>query len=101
MEAAGGKRPRAFDGEAGLEPLRRLGIRYVIFKRFPEADASLAAFERALARDAQMMATFSPYRADVAAAERASVAPFLHNTDARLHAALERPGPTIEVWRIQ
>jgi hypothetical protein len=28
------------------------------------------------------------------------VAPFLHNTDARLDSALERPGPVIEIWRI-
>ncbi len=93
--------PRAFDGEAGLEPLRRLGVRYAVFKRFPDADRSLAAFERALVRDARLVATFSPYHADVAPAERATVAPFLHNTDARLHPALERPGPTIEVWQIQ
>jgi hypothetical protein len=93
--------PRGFDGETGLDPLRRLGVRWAVFKRFPDADPSLAAFDRALARDARLVATFSPYRSGVAPAETAMVAPFLHNTDARLHPALARPGPTIEVWRIQ
>ena len=36
---------------------------------------------------------FSPYRPGVAAAEQARIDPFLHNTDARIDGALERPGP--------
>jgi hypothetical protein len=26
--------------------------------------------------------------------------PYLHNTDARISAELERPGPLIEIWRL-
>jgi hypothetical protein len=27
-------------------------------------------------------------------------APFLHNSDARISGALERPGPVVEIWQI-
>ena len=31
---------------------------------------------------------------------RRAIAPFLHNTDARIDDALERPGPTLEIWQL-
>ncbi len=92
--------PRVFDDQVGLEPLRRIGVEYVVIKRFPDADPSFAGLDRGLAREGRLLATFSPYRDDAAPAARASVQPFLHNTDARLDGALGRPGPTIEVWRV-
>jgi hypothetical protein len=37
---------------------------------------------------------------DVSDAERARIEPFLHNTDARIEDALERPGPPLEIWQL-
>ncbi len=92
--------PREFDATETLEPLRVLGVMYVALKRYNIPDASLASLDRALANGGHIVATFSPYRSDVDQGRRAVVAPFLHNTDARLDPALERPGPVIEIWRI-
>lgn len=92
--------PGTFAGQETLEPLRALGVQYVVLKRYNAPDASLASFDRALAAGGRLVAMFSPYRSDADAGRRAAVAPFLHNTDARLDPALERPGPVIEIWRI-
>jgi hypothetical protein len=92
--------PQAFGPEASLAPLRALGVQYIVVKRYNEADASLASFDRALVGGGRLIATFSPYRSDADAGRRSAVAPFLHNTDGRLDDALERPGPIIEIWRI-
>jgi hypothetical protein len=91
--------PAAFDARNGLEPLRRLGVTYVVMKRYNDDDSNVSALETALAHEARLAATFSPYRSDTAT-DRSTVPPFLHNTDARIDPALERPGPTIEIWRI-
>jgi hypothetical protein len=92
--------PRAFDREPDLAPLRRLQVEYVVLKQYNTANLALASFEAALHREGRLVATFSPYRANVDAVRRAAVPPFLHNVDARIDPALERPGPTIEIWRI-
>jgi len=92
--------PREFDREATLAPLRALGVQYVVLKRYNVPDASLASLDRALASGGRIVATFSPYRSDVDQGQLATVPPFLHNTDARLDPALARPGPVIEIWRI-
>lgn len=92
--------PAAFSGQEPLAPLKALGVQYVVLKRYNVPDASLASLDGALASGGHLVAMFSPYRSDVDPGRRAEVAPFLHNTDARLNAALERPGPVIEVWRI-
>ena len=55
--------------------------------------------ERLLAA-ATRVATVSPYRADATDADRARVAPFLHNTDTPWDPALERPGPGLEIWKL-
>jgi hypothetical protein len=91
---------RAFDGHGTLAPLRDLGVKYVVLKRYNESDPSLASLDRALAGGAHLVAMFSPYRPAADAGQRSAVAPFLHNTDARMHDVLERPGPIIEVWRV-
>jgi hypothetical protein len=90
--------PRAFESDGTLAPLRAAGVQYVVLKRYNAPDASLAALDTALAAGGHLVAMFSPYRS----AERRpdGVAPFLHNTDARLDRALERPGPVIEIWRL-
>jgi hypothetical protein len=76
-----------------------LGIAYVVLKRFDVDDSALAPLSEALGRGARLVARFSPYRED-ATGPRAGVPPFVHNTDARIDQALERPGPVIEVWRV-
>jgi hypothetical protein len=92
--------PRVFDDNPTLTPLTVLGVQYVVLKRYNAPDASLAALDRALAGGGRLVATFSPYRSTADPGQRTMVAPFLHNTDARLDSALERPGPVIEIWRI-
>ncbi|MBE3072953.1 MAG: hypothetical protein IMZ67_08260 [Acidobacteria bacterium] len=69
-------------------------------KRYNRADPATRPFLNALAGGAQRIALFSPYSADVPADVRSAVEPFLHNTDARIVASLERPGPLIEIWKV-
>ena len=92
--------PAAFQGGNGLAPLRNLAVEYVVLKKYNEPDASMTPLGAALERGARRVAVFSPYRADVPGDRLAAVAPFLHNTDARIDPALERPGPTIEIWKL-
>jgi hypothetical protein len=84
----------------GLSALRRLGVAFVVLKRYNDSDQELAPFIAALARGARRIAVFSPYRPGVTEAERARIAPFLHNTDTRIDKALERPGPPLEIWQL-
>jgi len=93
--------PKAFDGTTGLAPLRALGVQYVILKQNNVPNPALGGLEAALAREGRRRATFTPYRADTTAAERTAVAPYLHNTAARIQGALERPGPGLEIWDIE
>jgi hypothetical protein len=81
-----------------LAPLRQLGIEYVVLKRSNTANPEQQPLEEALAREGRKLAEFTPYRAGVPAAARAAVPPYLHNTSALIDAALERPGPTVEIW---
>jgi hypothetical protein len=88
--------PGTLGGPAGLAPLQALGVEYVVLKRYND-EASLAPLSSALERQGARLAVFAPARADAAGAP---VAPFLHNTDARLDPRLERPGPAIEIWQL-
>ena len=90
--------PSSLTGSSPLAPLRALALDYVVLKRY-NADSSLDPLIAALNQEGRLLAAFTPYAAgDLAAAE--SVEPFLHNTDAQIHPRLERPGPMIEVWKI-
>lgn len=87
----------------GLETLRRLGVQYVVIKRYNVPDPAtqpLIGLLEARPREAHRLATFSPYRRDLAPGAAARVEPFLHNTDAQVHEALERPGPMMEIWEL-
>ena len=84
----------------GLDRLRRLGVAFIVFKRYNEADPDSLPFLTALAREGRLVAAFSPYRRGATEAEQARIAPFLHNTDTPIDAALERPGPPLEVWEL-
>ena len=87
-------------GTTGLRALRRLGVAFVVVKRYNRPDPETTPFLDALAREGRRMAVFSPYRRDVSEAERTRIDPFLHNTDARIDDALERPGPPLEIWQL-
>lgn len=92
--------PASFDERTGLQPLRALSVTHVVMKRYNVEDPSMAALGAALRREGRLVATFSPYRPDRAVAEMTRTPPFLHNGDARIVPALERPGPIIEIWTI-
>lgn len=92
--------PTAFTDGVGLEPLTRLGVEYVVLKRYNTEDLAVAPLRARLAAAATRVATFSPYRAGVPEADRAGVAPFLHNTDTPWDPALERPGPGLDIWKL-
>jgi hypothetical protein len=87
-------------GDEGLSALRRLGVAFVVVKRYNKPDPETEPFLTALSREGRQVAAFSPYRAGLSEADQARIDPFLHNTDARIDEALERPGPPVEIWRI-
>jgi len=92
--------PVALGGKEGLEPLRRLGVTYVLVKRYNRSDPEAVPFLTALSREGRRIAAFSPYRPGVSEAEQGRFDPFLHNTDARIGDVLERPGPSLEIWQL-
>ena len=92
--------PSELGGNPGLTTLRRLGVAFVVFKRYNRLDQEMLPFVEALEREARRIAVFSPYRPGVTGFERARIAPFLHNTDTRIDDALERPGPPLEIWQL-
>jgi hypothetical protein len=97
--------PRAFagaaaDGAGAFGPLTRLGVQYVVLKRYNAEDPAVTPLRERLLTAATRVATFSPYRAEATGTDRARVAPFLHNTDTPWHPALERPGPGLEIWKL-
>ncbi len=91
---------RAFAGSQGLEPLRRIGVGYVLLKRPLRRDAHTGPLVDALEREADRLATFSPF-IDAGSCAPACPEPFVHNADARIDPRLERPGPVIEVWQLR
>ncbi len=92
--------PDAFAEGAGLAPLRAQQVAYVAVNRYNTGNSAFESLDAALQREAHLLATFSPYRADVGPNRRSAVAPFFHNTADRIDPGLARPGPTVEVWRI-
>lgn len=87
-------------GAAGLAALRRHGVTHVVVKRYNRSDPETLPFLSALAREGRRLAVVSPYRSETLEADTAEIEPFLHNTDARIDTALERPGPALEIWQI-
>jgi hypothetical protein len=92
--------PEAFTSATGLQPLRERRVAYAALNRYNTGNLAFGSLDAALRREAYLLATFSPYRGDVGPDRRAVVAPFFHNTADRIDPALERPGPIVEVWRI-
>ena len=93
--------PDDFSGGVGLQPLRARRVAYAALNRYNSGASDFGLLDGALHREARLLATFSPYRAEAGPDRRAAVAPFFHNTDDEIDAALERPGPIVEVWRIE
>jgi Dolichyl-phosphate-mannose-protein mannosyltransferase len=89
--------------ELGADPLAALQARrveYVVLKRYNVADPAVRPLAEALARGARRVATISPYRDDVAPGSTL-VAPFLHNTDTAIDPRLARPGPIVDIYRLE
>jgi Dolichyl-phosphate-mannose-protein mannosyltransferase len=93
--------PAALGGADGLEPLRQLGVTYIVVTRYNDPEPATLPFVAALATAGRRIAAFSPYRSGTSEAEQARIEPFLHNTDARIVEALARPGPRLEIWQLQ
>jgi hypothetical protein len=72
-------------------------VAFVVLKRYNTPDPATLPFLTALAREGRQIAVFTPFRDGLGDARPE---PFLHNTDARIDAALERAGPVVEIWQI-
>lgn len=90
----------ALPEEAPLRPLHEAGVNVVVFKRYNEEAGPALRIGTALEREARLLARFSPFAPGTSEDVQARVEPYLHNVNARLHPALERPGPVIEVWQL-
>jgi hypothetical protein len=88
-------------GSDPLQTVRAEHVAFVVLKRYNASDPATLPFLTALAREGRRIAVFSPYREAPAARDAAAPPePFLHNTDARIDASLERPGPFVEIWQL-
>lgn len=90
----------AFEQPRGLAALRDLGVTWVIVKRYNTPAPDTRPFLSALEGEGHLVASFTPYRAMGLPVSGTWPEPYLHNTDARISAELERPGPLIEIWRL-
>ena len=88
--------PQEFPQPDPLAPLRKEHVAFVVLKRYNDEAPAMLPLTAALAREGRRLAAFSPYRPDADTRPE----PFLHNTDARITAALERPGPVVEIWQL-
>jgi hypothetical protein len=92
--------PARLGGADASGELKRLGVTYVILKRYNNLDPELASAIAEITKRGRLIGEFSPYRSGASEAERAKAEPFLHNTDTRIDDALERPGPPLEIWQL-
>jgi hypothetical protein len=69
-------------------------------KRYNDEAPATKTLLTALTGKGRRIAVFSPYSRAGGADGTARAEPFLHNSDARVTAALERPGPIVEIWQI-
>ena len=92
--------PQAFRDNGGLDALRRARVSYVVLTFYGATPPAFVPLLAALTREASRVASFSPYPAGVDPA-RATTAPFRHNSNMWLSEELERPGPVVDLWRVQ
>ena len=85
-----------------LEPgrPRRENVAFLVLKRYNDGAPATMSLLAALAGKGRRIAVFSPYSHFAGADGTPQAEPFLHNSDARITAALERPGPVVEIWQI-
>jgi hypothetical protein len=91
--------PRAFSRDRGLQPLRAAGVEYVVLTRYGVTPSALVALQTTLEHEARHVARFSPYHDNIDPAT-APVPPFRHNSNTGIHPVLERPGPLVDIWRL-
>jgi len=92
--------PEQLSGNDPLAAVRREHVAFVVLKRYNDEAPATMPFLAALAREGRRLAVFSPYAGAGRGSGTPQAEPFLHNTDARITAALERPGPVVEIWQI-
>lgn len=90
----------AVGASGDLSRLRDEHVAFVVLKRYNGDDPNTLPLFAALTREGRRVAVFTPYRSDAGRTDGSRPEPFLHNTDARIDAALERPGPVVEIWQI-
>ena len=86
--------------ELSSNSLRRENVAFLVLKRYNDGAPATMSLLAALAGKGRRIAVFSPYSRSAGADGTPQAEPFLHNSDARITAALERPGPVVEIWRI-
>jgi len=86
--------------ELNQSALRRENVAFVVLKRYNDGAPATMSLLAALAGKGRRIAVFSPYSRFAGADGTPQAEPFLHNSDARITAALERPGPVVEIWQI-
>jgi hypothetical protein len=82
------------------EALRREHVAFLVLKRYNDGAPATMSLLTALAGKGRRIAVFSPYSHARVADGTPQAEPFLHNSDARITRALERPGPIMEIWQI-
>lgn len=90
----------AFTG-GDLAVLHRYGIQFVVLKQSHQPNPETEGLESALAKEARLVAEFTPYRDESPAEVRRTVPAFTHNTAAIMRPELERPGPIVQIWAVQ
>jgi hypothetical protein len=85
--------------QLSVNALRREGIAFLVLKRYNAGAPSTMTLLMALAGKGRRIAVFSPYSLAAVADGPPRAEPFLHNSDARITAALDRPGPVVEIWQ--
>jgi hypothetical protein len=83
-----------------LAALRREHVAFVVLKRYNDEAPATMTLLTALAGKGRRIAVFTPYSQAGGANGTPRAEPFLHNSDARMTGALERPGPVVEIWQI-
>ena len=83
-----------------LAALQREHVAFVVLKRYNDEAPATMTLLTALAGKGRRIAVFTPFSHAGGADGTPRAEPFLHNSDARITGALERPGPVVEIWQI-
>jgi Dolichyl-phosphate-mannose-protein mannosyltransferase len=91
--------PGAFTGTRGIQSLRQAGVAYAVLTSYGPTPPPLAPLAAALRREGTRVARFSPYQVGIDPMQ-VPAPPFSHNSNTWLDPRLERPGPIVEIWRV-